>query len=110
VSWLFAVLIPGLLMLATFGLERLESGLGLADGGPSEASTPAARAVPASHLADTPQARGVPTRSPRTLGQRGHVVFNSVAGLQGEPGLPTRVRRHEPANPQFQPTPHPNPV
>jgi hypothetical protein len=27
VSWLLVVLIPGLLMLATFGLERLESGL-----------------------------------------------------------------------------------
>jgi hypothetical protein len=27
VSWLFAVSIPGLLMLATFGLERLESRL-----------------------------------------------------------------------------------
>lgn len=26
-SWLFVVLIPGLLMLATFGLQRLESGL-----------------------------------------------------------------------------------
>jgi hypothetical protein len=27
VSWLFVALIPGLLMLATFGLERLEAGL-----------------------------------------------------------------------------------
>ena len=26
-SWLLVALIPGLLMLATFGLERLESGL-----------------------------------------------------------------------------------
>ncbi len=97
-------MIPGLLMMATFGLERLESSLGLDDRNPTEAGRFTAHTSPA------PQAMVVPARSPRTLAHRGHAVLNGMATLHDEPGLPTRVCRREPANPQFQPTPQANTV
>ena len=47
VSWLFVALIPGLLMLATFGLERLESRLDRGSVGAAEVAEFLAQAQPA---------------------------------------------------------------
>jgi hypothetical protein len=46
VSWLFVALIPGLLMLATFGLERLESSLNAGAVGAAEVAEFLAQAQP----------------------------------------------------------------
>jgi hypothetical protein len=46
VSWLFVSLIPGLLMLATFGLERLESSLNAGAVGAAEVAEFLAQAQP----------------------------------------------------------------
>jgi hypothetical protein len=46
VSWLFVALIPGLLMLATFGLERLESSLDAGAVGAAEVTEFLAQAQP----------------------------------------------------------------
>ena len=45
-SWLFVALIPGLLMLATFGLERLESSLDRGAVGAAEVAEFLAQAQP----------------------------------------------------------------
>jgi hypothetical protein len=98
-------------MLATFGLERLESSLGLGDGHPAQPPGLRAQTTQAPRPSDAPQAVFVPARMPpRPLPHRGHAVFNGMAALLDEPGLPTRVCRREPANPQFQPTPQANTV
>ncbi len=103
VSWLFAVLIPALLMVATFGLERLEAALEdhdddqdpLADLMVPIAVAPAPVASPLAHDADSVQL---------SAATGGLAVFND------EPGLPTRLCRHDLGNPQFRPTRHANPV
>jgi hypothetical protein len=101
------VLIPVLLMVATFGLERLEAAL---EAGDEEdpiadlvlnAPPPAVRAhkpVPAApHL-------------PHTAGAYPNAVLSSLAVFGDEPGLPTRLCHRDAGNPQFQPTRHANPV
>jgi hypothetical protein len=111
VSWLFAALIPGLLMLATFGLERLESSLGT-DDRTDEIDALVAQTPP--NVDRATAAPSVPTRAgaPRVSNAHlhGHATFTGLAALEDEPGLPTRVCRREPGNPQFQPTRHANPV
>lgn len=105
-SWLLAVFIPGLLMLATFGLGRVESRLGSndpqADAIPEWLSHPPSSARPAQ-----PSAAHLwqPTRH-----ERAHPAFVGFSTLGDEPGLPTRLFGHERANPQFSPTRHTNPV
>ncbi|MBI3212775.1 MAG: hypothetical protein HYZ38_03065 [Mycobacterium sp.] len=98
-SWLFAVLIPGLLMLATFGLQRLESGLVTG----SDTEDAFAELV----LATPPRV----DRAPRAaVAAASFVPSSSLPVLDNEPGLPTRLCRREVANPQFQATRHANPV
>jgi hypothetical protein len=46
VSWLFVALVPGLLMLATFGLDRLESRLNRGAVGAAEVAESLAQAQP----------------------------------------------------------------
>jgi len=60
VSWLLVAFVPGLLMLATFGLDRLEAGLREDNPGPRTKGNlldrvPAPRPAPAEHT-------GLPTR------------------------------------------------
>jgi hypothetical protein len=83
VSWLLVAFVPGLLMLATFGLERLEAGLDTADGATVR------RDVGTGLLERTPPARREPPE------------FD---------GLPTRLATSSLGNPQFPATRQPNRV
>ena len=112
-SWLLVAFIPALLMLATFGLQRLEEGL-------------CGDTVSASDVADFLQQAG--SDDVHTLARDG--MDSALAGMQrrlrvrdgrAEPaivtpyrvepaGLPTKVLTHHGANPGFRPTRHANPV
>lgn len=91
---MFPALIPALLMLGTFGLERVESALGFADDTDAidelVAHTPPK--VERTHIA--PPALPLPSWSPASHGR-----FPGLAALEAEPGLPTRLCRHEAVNP-----------
>jgi hypothetical protein len=102
VSWLFVALIPGLLMLATFGLERLERTLNRGCVGAAEVAEFLAQAQPADMR--TLARDGMPEALDCFRQRRTGVV---------EP--PQRVAMHprtysQPvhamANPQFRPTRH----
>ncbi len=98
-SWLLVTFIPGLLMLATFGLDRLEAGLdddtvspadvtAFLEQAKADCAKPAARTneVETYELLDDEYEERIITESPR--------------------GLPTRVFIHHGSNPEFQPTRH----
>ncbi len=97
-------------MLATFGLERLESGLTNESAESAkelakliEAATPSAdstgRPVPRLRNPDFPSVPPLRT------------TFGTVGvSIDDEPGLPTRRYAHANANPQFRATPHANRV
>lgn len=98
-TWLLAVCVPGLLMLSTFGLQRLEETLRV-DRAPADevteylertAKTPVAQAQPRAEIA----ARPVEVPSRRN---------------DDEPGLPTRTYAHASPNPQFHRTQYANRV
>ena len=110
-SWLFAALIPGLLMLATFGLERLESSLGNVDRtdeidelvaqtptecGPGRASGAGAESVVGPAAANAHL--------------HGHATFTGLAALEDEPGLPTGCADANRAIRSFSRLRHANPV
>jgi hypothetical protein len=106
VSWLLAVCVPGLLMLATFGLERLEAGM-------TDASDEAADSLAKFIAAAAPE----PATGKRVLTRRADPVFPPVpplrttySPLDDEPGLPTRRYGCADANPQFRATPQANRV
>lgn len=105
-SWLFPALIPVLLMLGTFGLERLESALG--GGATADAIDELVAQTPA--RADRPAPRVAVAAAAWSSRVAPHSTFTGLAALDAEPGLPTRVCRREATNPQFQPTRHANPV
>ncbi|MET0700584.1 MAG: hypothetical protein ABWY93_13050 [Mycobacterium sp.] len=93
-------------MLATFGLERLESGI--TDKSADDAAT-LAKFIAAS--APAPEIRQ------RALARRAAPVFPTVPPLRttyrpldDEPGLPTRRYGRAEANPSFQATPQANRV
>jgi hypothetical protein len=90
-------------MLATFGLERLESVL-VRDADPE---SDVAEFLQQAALRDGPRParNGVPPR-PRERAEPAGTLPTRLA----ETGLPTRVYTPQLANPQFQPTPHPNRV
>jgi hypothetical protein len=106
VSWLLVAFIPGLLMLATFGLDRLEAGL---DEGTvsqtdvadilEQAKAESARTPVWTH--DTGPLNTLPLREP----WRDECPLGEPA-----PGLPTRVYVHHRVNPQFQGTRQPDRV
>lgn len=98
-TWLLAVCVPGLLMLSTFGLQRLEETLRV-DRTPAEevteyleraAKTSVAQAPPGAEIAQ----RRAEAHSPRS---------------DDEPGLPTRAYAHARPNPQFHRTQYANRV
>jgi hypothetical protein len=100
VSWLLVAFIPGLLMLATFGLDRLEAGL--EDGTVSQSDVAemlehvkvdSARKPLAIH--DTGPLNTLPLREPWR---------DECPLAEPAPGLPARVYVHHRANPQFQAT------
>ncbi|MCV7230442.1 hypothetical protein H7J73_30985 [Mycolicibacterium komossense] len=109
-SWLLAACVPGLLMLATFGLQRLEAGI-------TDDSVESAKQL--TKLIDAAAPR--PELPQRAISRRSdhdfpvvpplRTAFRTVRGtIDGEPGLPTRRFAHANANPEFRETPHANRV
>ncbi|WP_396929863.1 hypothetical protein [Mycolicibacterium sp.] len=98
-TWLLAVCVPGLLMLSTFGLQRLEEALRVDRAAADEvteylertAKTPVAQAPPRAEIAS----ERVEVQSRRS---------------DDEPGLPTRTYAHARPNPQFHRTQYANRV
>lgn len=88
-SWLFVAVIPGLLMLATFGLQRVESGLNLECVGAADVAEFLAQARPA---------------DVRTLVRDGMPV--ALDSFQRRSTGPVVQPEPAMANPQFRPTPH----
>jgi hypothetical protein len=110
VSWLLVALIPGLLMLAAFGLERLETGLNR----DTVSATDVAEFLEQAEADDVNTlARDGMSRAMDSLHQRLH---DRASAHDGRPagaeaaGLPTRVYVHRAVNTEFQPTPHANRV
>lgn len=102
-SWMVAACFPGLLMLSTYGLQRLESVM--------HGVVPASGEVVA-RLERVVRAGGEqaePVGPPSLAG----TYAGTAAGLRllaEEPGLPTRLCSNPKANRQFQPTGYVNPV
>jgi hypothetical protein len=107
---LLVALIPGLLMLATFGLERIESGLHR----DTVSATDVAKFLEQAEAADVDTlARDGMSCALDRLNKRLHEresAPNGSAAPRSAPGLPTRLYVHHRANPEFQPTRHANRV
>jgi hypothetical protein len=107
---LLVALIPGLLMLATFGLERLESGLRR----DTVSATDVAKFLEQAEAADVDTlARDGMSRALDNLNQRLHEresAQNGFSAAAPAPGLPSRLYVHHRPNPEFQPTRHANRV
>ena len=109
-SWLLVALIPGLLMLATFGLERLETGLNRDTVSATDVDEflEQAEAVDVNTLARDGMGPAL-DRLHQRLQERESV--NNVRTTNGvNSGLPTRLYVHHGANTEFQRTPHANRV
>jgi hypothetical protein len=107
---LLAAFIPGLLMLATFGLQRLESSL---DDDTVSASDVAefleqAEADDVGTLAREGMGRALDGLHQR-LGERDWPL-DGGSGAVEVASLPTRLYVHHGSNPEFQPTRHANRV
>lgn len=96
-SWLVAVCFPGLLMLSTHGLQRLESILHGERGTPGEVVNRLEQAARAA------REKAAPLSLPG-LSELTNRIEPGIRLLADEPGLPTRPNR------QFQPTGYANPV
>jgi hypothetical protein len=110
VSWLLAALIPGLLMLATFGLQRLESSL---DDDTVSASDVAefleqAEADDVDTLAREGMGRALDGLHQR-LGERDWPL-DGRSDVGDMTSLPTELYADHGSNPEFQPTRHANRV
>jgi hypothetical protein len=101
---LLVALIPGLLMLATFGLERLESGLNR----DTVSATDVAKFLEQAEADDVNTlARDGMSRALDCMAQRLQERESPISGFAaGDPtsGLPTRVYVHHRGNPEFRPT------
>lgn len=126
VSWLLVACVPGLLMLATLGLGRLEKEFArdavtpvdvdefLDHAEAVDVHTLAREGMPealeylhrrqALRLADSPPAGS------HTGPRHARPVFAIDFGDRNEPGLPTRTRTHTRVNPQLKGTRHVNRV
>ncbi len=109
-SWLLVALIPGLLMLATFGLERIESSL----------RRDTISATDVAEFLEQADASDVDTLARdgmdsalhclhRRLEERDSATGGLVEHVPGL-GLPTREYFHRLENTEFQQTRHANPV
>jgi hypothetical protein len=107
---LLVALVPGLLMLATFGLERLESGLNR----DTVSATDVAEFLAQAEAVDVNTlARDGMSRALDHLHQRMHErtpTNNGRTAASDALGLPTRLYVHRGVNPEFQPTRHANRV
>ena len=126
VSWLLVACVPGLLMLATLGLGRLERVIAhdtvtatdvdefLRHAEAVDVHTLAREGMPEA-LEDLHRRQALrPTHSPPARPQTGprHAapVFVTDFGRRDEAGLPTRTRAHSHVNQQFRGTRHVNRV
>jgi O-acetylhomoserine/O-acetylserine sulfhydrylase-like pyridoxal-dependent enzyme len=107
---LLVALIPGLLMLATFGLERLESGLRRDTVSATDVAQflEQAEAVDVDTLARDGMSRAMARQNQRL--QERESLINGFAVRTSTPGLPTRLYLHHRPNPEFQATHHANRV
>ena len=103
-------LIPGLLMLATVGLERLESGLRRDTVSATDVAKffEQAESVDVDTLARDGMSRALDHQHQRLQGQP--PAHNRRTNGGGAPGLPTRTYVHHGVNTEFQPTRHANRV
>ncbi|BBY45379.1 hypothetical protein H7J70_13660 [Mycolicibacterium celeriflavum] len=105
-SWLLVALIPGLLMVATFGLQRLEAGLHRDTVSATDVAKFLAEAEPSD--VDT-LARDGMSRALDGLRQRRHVDHAMAGGsrpIYHDSGLPTHGFPEPRVNPEFRPTRH----
>jgi hypothetical protein len=110
VSWLLAAFIPALLMLATFGLQRLESSL--------DDDTVSASDV--AEFLDQAEADDVNTLAREGMGRALDGLHQRLSERDWPPeapiavrdlaSLPNRLVVHHRSNPEFQPTRHANRV
>jgi hypothetical protein len=113
VSWLLVAFIPGLLMLATFGLERLEMGLDR----DTVSATDVAEFLEQAQADDvrTLAREGMPEALDcmhRRLQERDSnlEVARKPITIDEWPNLPTPLFTYNGANPEFQPSRHANRV
>jgi acetyl esterase/lipase len=110
VSWLLVALIPGLLMLATFGLERLESGLH----NDTVSATDVVKFLEQAEPDDVNTlARDGMSRALHSLQQRldeREWPLDAPTNSRDLASLPRRVYVHHGSNPEFRPTRHANRV
>jgi len=99
VTWLLAVAVPGLLMLATFGLQRLEEAL----------QTERTAADEVTKYLEQAAKKALPAAPARTETQRRRAEVHSRLG-DDEPGLPTHPFAHARPNTQFHRTQYANRV
>jgi hypothetical protein len=103
---LLVALIPGLLMLATFGLQRLETALNRE----TVTATDVAKFLEQAEAVDVDTlARDGMGPALAGLNRRLHARESAGAGRRRESanaGLPTRVYVQQRVNPEFQRTPH----
>jgi len=97
---LLAVCVPGLMMLSTFGLQRLESSL--------HTDRSAADEAVAEYLRQAEEARM--KAPPRPVPQEARALEVHHLPHADEPGLPTRSYAHARPNTQFHRTRYANPV
>jgi hypothetical protein len=102
VTWLLVAFIPGLLMLATFGLDRLEAGLDT-----DTISADDVAAVLEQAKADCAKAPIPVNHDPADdFDPR----FDDYLATRPVSGLPARIYVHHGGNPEFRPTRQPDRV
>ncbi len=97
-SWLLVALIPGLLMLATLGLERVESGLRRDTITPADVDILARSGIDRAQLS-----------THRRADERGTPARDFIQPISA-PGLPTHEYLQHLANTEFRQTRHANRV
>jgi hypothetical protein len=121
VFWLLVALVPGLLMLVTLGLGRLEKGLAhdtvtatdvaefLEHAEAIDVRTLAREGMPEAldylHRRQAERIIDIPVRN-SAAGKHHADPFFTGAFTAVEPSLPTRRHKHSQTNPQFKPTRH----
>jgi hypothetical protein len=103
---LLVAFIPGLLMLATFGLDRLEASL--ADD--TVSADDVAEILEQAKVESVRRPIAVPAGEPNGTLPHREVPYRGYAAAGLETSLPTRVYLPHRSNPEFQPTRQPDRV
>jgi hypothetical protein len=126
VLWLLVACVPGLLMLATLGLGRLETEIAhntvsttdvdefLEYAEDVDVHTLAREGMPEAldylHRRQARQLAESPTAEPHVGKHRAETIFARDFGYAGEAASPTQAHKHSRANPQFRAARHVNRV